>query len=61
MVECEVYLVEDIMVIMNVARSTACNMIKHLNDELIKKGTPKKAIVSGRISKKYFRKVHNLD
>lgn len=50
----EYYTVQDVMTICGVSQSKAYNIIRALNDELIKEGTPKGSIIPGKISKKYF-------
>lgn len=42
---------DDVANMMNISKSTAYRMIKHLNDELHKQG---KIIIHGKISRRYF-------
>lgn len=50
----EVYDWKDVAKLYNCKRDKAYLIIRGLNNLLIKDGTPKESIVSGKISKKFF-------
>ena len=50
----EVYTKTEVAEIFNCSESKAANIIRALNDKLIDEGVPKKSIVAGKVSKKFF-------
>lgn len=50
------YNVDDVVKILKCSKSKAYNIIKALNNKLIANGTPKEAIISGKISSEFFKK-----
>lgn len=51
------YTAKDVEKICGVSQSKAYNIIRALNDNLIKEETPKGSIIPGKISKKYFHEI----
>ena len=53
----EIYTVADVANICKCSVAKAYKIIRGLNEKLIKEGTPKESVISGKISKKYFHEV----
>lgn len=51
------YAWEDIVKLCGCSKSKASNMIRALNKLLEKNGTPKEALIAGKISKKFFHEM----
>ena len=54
------YTADDVMKICNCSKAKAYNIIKGMNDLLIKQGASKNTVISGKISIKFFNETMKI-